>query len=87
MNIALFLPVGFLGRRLLRERRRLSRTNDLRLIAFGLGVSLAAECAQYLIPGRYSSLRDIAMNGIGTAAGVALDAWLVRLSGTAPFQS
>ena len=81
-NIALFLPVGFLGRHVLRERRRVSWKTDLYLIASGLVFSLAAECAQYFIPGRYSSLRDVVMNGVGTAAGVALEAFVVRLSGT-----
>jgi glycopeptide antibiotics resistance protein len=78
VNIALFLPIGFLGRRILRERRRLSRKNDLYLIAFGLAFSLTFECLQYFIPGRYSTLRDLAMNTLGTAAGVALEAFLMR---------
>ncbi|MFD1720179.1 VanZ family protein [Amnibacterium endophyticum] len=68
-NIAMFVPVGWVAARLLRPG-----------VALGAGVALSAACelAQLWIPNRHGSLRDVAMNAIGVAIGVAIVALLRR---------
>jgi hypothetical protein len=63
-NIPFFTPLGAaLGRAGLRLGPA---------VAAGLGLSTAIELAQLAIPGRFSSLADVAANTAGTALGVLL---------------
>jgi hypothetical protein len=66
VNIALFLPLGIV----------LGRAGRMPMFAVGAGlvVSGLIESAQFFIPGRDPTLRDILMNGIGCGLG-ALLAW------------
>lgn len=68
-NVAMFVPVGLVLARLLRPGR-----------AFVAGTALSAACelAQHFIPNRDGSLRDVLMNAIGTALGVAVVVLLRR---------
>jgi VanZ family protein len=68
-NIGLFLPIGFLFQ-LSQDRGRPPRL----LPAFALGLVLSGliEGAQLFIPGRCSSVLDMATNTLGALAGAAL---------------
>lgn len=69
-NVALFAPVGFLLCLALPAVRR--------VLLWGLCVAASAsiELYQYVFPDRDASLRDLTMNSLGAALGVAL-AWAV----------
>ena len=65
LNVGLFVPLGF--------GLRLAGLGVARIVAIGLGLTLAIETAQLgLVPGRYSSLADVVTNTLGAAIG----AWL-----------
>ena len=88
MNIVGFIPLGFLVVVTLAEARRLR--DDLRrfvasVLACGLA-SLAIEMSQQLIPGRSSSVIDVATNLLGGLMGAAfavafVRAWREEISG------
>lgn len=69
-NILLFLPLGFLLTLLFRH--------PWYGALLALGLSVAAELAQFVIPSREPALRDILANVVGAALG-ALLAWLFVL--------
>lgn len=71
-NVLGFVPLGFLI-----AWRRGVRGVAL-AAAIGIGLSLAAELAQTQIPGRASSLVDLASNGVGTLFGACLG-WAVSV--------
>ncbi len=60
-NVLLFAPAG-----LLLSRRGLS---VLAVAGIGLALSFSIEVAQMFLPGRYPTLRDILLNGLGAGAG------------------
>jgi len=62
-NIALFVPLGAL--------LALRRWPLLRAAAAGVTLSAAVEAAQLVVPGRYASVDDVLLNGVGTAVGWA----------------
>lgn len=75
VNLALFLPIGFLYR-LTRGRRRAA-------LLWGAGLSLSVEAAQFFIPVRTASGVDVICNTLGAALGVGLhDALAARLAVT-----
>ncbi|WP_010205790.1 VanZ family protein [Salinibacterium sp. PAMC 21357] len=67
-NIALFVPLGFLLTILLR--------NPWFGIMLGIAVSIGVEIAQFMIPDRQPTMRDIVSNAFGAGAG-ALLGWLI----------
>lgn len=67
-NVLLFVPLGFLLTLLLRRHGW--------GVVLAIGLSVAAELAQAIIPSRQPSLRDVLTNAIGAAVGAAL-AWLI----------
>ncbi|MCR2764189.1 VanZ family protein [Microbacterium sp. zg.B48] len=67
-NVVLFVPLGLL--------LTLLFAHPWRGVMLALGVSAAAELAQFLIPSREPSLRDVLANVGGAALGAGL-AWLV----------
>lgn len=69
-NILMFLPLGFFATALLRHH--------LWGVALAIGLSVAAELIQIVIPAREPALRDIFANALGSALGGAL-AWLTVL--------
>jgi glycopeptide antibiotics resistance protein len=69
-NVALFVPFGLLGVPLLTGRPR-ARAAVL-TIAAGTALSVAIELAQLVIPGRFSSVQDVVMNGLGTILGATI---------------
>ena len=74
LNVALFMPVGVALAVLMRPARA---------IVAGVILSCAIEIGQLWVPGRHSSMGDLAFNTTGTIAGVLLLAalpWLLRPS-------
>lgn len=67
-NIALFVPLGFLLTILLK--------NPWFGIMLGIAVSIGVEIAQFMIPDRQPTLRDIVSNALGAGVG-ALLGWLI----------
>lgn len=72
LNVAGFIPLGFLILPLLRHN--ISNNKTIRLVAvaaiLGFSASLVIETFQYLwIPGRHSSAYDLATNTFGTIIG------------------
>lgn len=63
-NVLLFMPAGFL----------LARRGLSLLLAVGVGLVISAgiETIQLFVPGRYSTLRDVLINGVGSGAGAAV---------------
>jgi hypothetical protein len=72
-NIVLYLPLGFLFQL---ARRQAEFVSLLRALAFGVLVSAALEACQLFLPGRNSSLIDVATNGLGALMGAAMAAYL-----------
>lgn len=76
-NVILFLPFGFFFATVLpirlSENRRRAWT-----CAAGLCVSAGVEILQAWIPGRYSALSDVLLNGCGAFLGGVLAARLAR---------
>ncbi|MCH7869659.1 MAG: VanZ family protein [Myxococcales bacterium] len=65
-NILLFMPLGFIL-----AWKKQTRSIGIAL-AIGFGLSLSVESLQSLIPGRDSSLIDVASNSLGALAGALL---------------
>lgn len=73
INIAGFVPLGFLLFALLLGRETASRYRAYILVLLiGGGISLSIEFAQSYLPMRHSSSTDLIFNTLGTAMGVAL---------------
>jgi VanZ family protein len=69
-NLLLYAPFGFCAALVLQPRG--GRTAALAgALVLGLSLSLLLELLQASVPGRVSSLRDLALNGTGTLAGAA----------------
>ena len=72
-NIVLFLPFGFLLPMAYPARFGGNSANHLvRTAAAGLAVSACLETAQLFLPGRSTTVNDLAMNGFGTLMGFRL---------------
>ncbi|MBN2202334.1 VanZ family protein [bacterium] len=72
-NIVLFLPFGFLLPMAYPARFGGNSANHLvRTAAAGLVVSACIEIAQLFLPGRSTTINDLAMNGFGTLMGFRL---------------
>jgi VanZ family protein len=71
-NIVLFIPLGFLFQL---ARRRAGWPSLLQALGFGVLVSAAVEACQLFLPGRDSSLIDVATNGLGALLGAATAAY------------
>lgn len=69
-NVLLFLPLGILLILLTRK--------PWRGVLYGVLLSLCAEVAQFFIPGRVTSARDIVANTIGVLLGTVVGWLLVR---------
>ena len=69
-NIALYLPVGVLGRFVWRSATR--------AIGFGMALTVFVETCQYAIVGRAGSITDIRNNTAGAAVGALLAAAAFR---------
>ena len=72
-NILLFVPLGVLGRRSLRHAGVAPLPTLLAVVGGSLVLSLTMETLQHFIPGRFSSLADVMMNGGGAIIAVAGD--------------
>jgi len=74
VNIAIFAPLGW---GLHRSARRLDlgpSTRFLVVVGSAAAFSLAMETVQYWLPGRYSSIVDVAVNTVGAAVGAWTEA-------------
>jgi VanZ family protein len=80
LNIVLFIPLGVLGRRSLRHAGAAPLPALLAVVGGSLALSVTMESLQHYIPGRYSSLVDVLMNGAGATIGVAGDMAVDALS-------
>jgi len=69
-NIALYIPIGFLGRFMWRSAARAA--------GFGLALTVFIETCQYGIAGRDGSVTDIRNNAAGAILGALLAAGAVR---------
>jgi VanZ family protein len=73
LNTFLFVPIGLFAAVAFRGRLRY-----LRAMALGIGVSFSVEFLQAWLPGRVSSLSDLAANSLGTLLGTAVAPWIAR---------
>lgn len=80
LNVILFIPLGLLGRRSLRRVGVAPLPALLAIVGGSVALSLTMETLQHYIPGRYSSLVDVMMNGGGATIGVAGDMAVHALS-------
>lgn len=70
INVFLYMPLGAVA--CLAWLRRFPRAAAAAAIAFGFALSLTMELLQNYVPGRTTSLSDLATNTIGAAAGALL---------------
>jgi VanZ family protein len=78
-NVALYLPMGFLGFAVLRRRAGAVLPAALAILC-GVAFSLAIESAQSYLPGRVPSRLDWVANSVGTLVGALLAAGVTRFS-------
>ena len=69
LNVALFVPLGWLLHRAARRYGIAGRTGLFLVVAACAGFSLSIETLQYFLATRYSSIVDVAMNAVGAWAG------------------
>lgn len=67
LNMALFLPLGFIAG---------GRRTILTMALVGFALSLGIEVSQFFVPGRHSSTADVLWNTTGAASGAAMR-WVV----------
>jgi VanZ family protein len=79
LNVILFIPLGILGRRSLRQSGVAPLPTLLVIVGGSMALSFTMEALQHVIPGRYSSLLDVMTNTagatIGVTGGMAVQAW------------
>ena len=81
INIAGFIPLGFIISLLLYNTRKASASRMyLTAILSGSAISLAIELLQVYLPTRSSQMSDLIFNTMGTAIGVALFRFIVHKS-------
>jgi VanZ family protein len=73
LNVVLFIPLGMLARRSLRHAGVAPLPALLATVGGSMALSLSMETLQHFIPGRYSSLVDVLMNGGGAVIGMSAD--------------
>jgi glycopeptide antibiotics resistance protein len=80
VNVALFVPLGAL---LSRWAATTPGPPLWRACAIVIGAALFAtffESLQYILPRRYSSLRDVIANAAGAGCGIVAERWVTRRS-------
>jgi VanZ family protein len=75
VNVALFVPLGWLLHRFVRRPRRPSAGAVGIVILVAAAASSLTEAVQLLLPWRHASLLDV----VASVAGAALGAWVDRL--------
>jgi VanZ family protein len=82
VNIAIFAPIGWGLHRSARRRSWLPPSTRVLAVAVMAGLfSLAMETVQYWLPGRYSSIVDVALNTVGALLGAWAEACVSRRVG------
>lgn len=74
LNIAFFVPVGFIGWFAFRGRWR-----AVTVVLAGAAISLLIEGLQGWVPGRVSSVTDLLSNTLGATLGCLAAAWLAHI--------
>lgn len=77
LNLALFVPVGFLL-----DRITGGRAGPWRIVAIGIAASLVIETAQLFMLDRYSTATDVLANGLGALVGGLASRGIRRRLGT-----
>lgn len=80
-NVAVFAPFGFLLRRAYRMADTGSHAPFVAPVTIAVTLALTIESIQAVIPGRYSSLIDVAMNAVGAVIGAGVEPFLGRGAG------
>ena len=75
LNVAMFVPLGWLLARAARSRGVNAATGVVMAVALAAGFSLCIETIQYFIATRYSSILDVLANATGAGAGAVLAGW------------
>jgi VanZ family protein len=78
LNVVAYVPLGLLAARYFARDRSVPRGISL-AVAAGMALSVVMELLQVFIPGRVTSLPDVAANAAGTLAGAMLNAGPVRV--------
>ena len=78
-NVLLYIPVGLFATLLWRSRRRVVAWST----GFAFSVSIAIECAQWVLPiDRAATTHDVIFNTLGGFVGAVLGTYIVRVVGT-----
>lgn len=77
LNVIAYLPLGLLAARYFAAGRSAARGIGF-AVAAGIALSTSMEVAQLFVPGRVTSLPDVAANAAGSLAGAMLNAGPVR---------
>jgi glycopeptide antibiotics resistance protein len=72
VNVAMFVPLGWLLTRSLGGRAASALARVLIVAGFCGGLSLAMETLQFFLTTRYSSLIDVLANTLGAVAGAVI---------------
>ncbi|HEX3178030.1 MAG TPA: VanZ family protein [Methylomirabilota bacterium] len=78
VNAALFAPIGWGVHRVARSYTRRQAVRILLAVGAAALFSFAMEAVQLWLPGRYSSIVDVAVNTLGAALGAWAEARLGR---------
>jgi VanZ family protein len=73
-NVLAFAPFGFLLRRAVRRSVSGAHAASVAAVMTATAFAITMEAIQSTIPGRYSSLIDVALDGVGAALGTGLEA-------------
>ena len=86
-NLLAFAPFGLLLRRAVRRPASGSCVEFVAAVMIAIAFAITMESIQSVVPGRYSSLIDVAVDGAGAALGAGLGPILVERRGRLPLRA